>query len=100
MNVKMVYHNGQVVPILVCDVCNKRIKDASMANALYDPLDPDTILAVHKKCDRGELEELLDAARTERFRAWLPLPVVLHNLVHNTHIDLEEAAQLAKALDW
>ena len=87
MKIKFVPDGASLAPILLCDVCGKRIRKAKAANAVFGVGTSTQIKAVHKSCDNHDQ------------KGWLPLPVVLSNLLHNVAFDSGPAENLARLLD-
>lgn len=85
--------NGITGPVVVCDVCGERIKEAKDGHLLWSSPELGNtymnFITVHKgKCDARR--------RNEHF--WMPLSDMAVNLVRNLHMDYEKSVERADML--
>ena len=52
--------NGRLAPVAVCDVCNQRIKNANMANVVWEHGEEKGALYLHKSCDNGTFSSSME----------------------------------------
>ena len=89
MGIEFQVFGAAIAPVIICDVCKERIKDAKLANILYDgslnhfkgPFKH--IIFAHKDCSNVNAEI--------RMLAWDDLDSFLVQVVHNTGMDYEAA---------
>ena len=74
--IKMVSNEGEMCPVIFCDVCNGLISDSKAAHVEYKPFRT-CIRFVHKACC---------PKHTEKWPSWEPLEVFFSNLLFNTKI--------------
>lgn len=85
--IQVIFEEGEIIPVIVCDVCNKRIEEVMKAAAVnLSILDlgkiPTKVLHVHK----GECHDLAEARVKEQYghyAGWEELSMHLYYLCYN-----------------
>lgn len=73
MSIQIVIEHGQACPKVICDQCQRPIKDAALANVVWDEHRAKSYnpIFIHKECDQRS------------YKAWQPLEHFLIYLEHN-----------------
>lgn len=97
MPIKMMQTDSGAGPVIVCDFCGERIKEASEANYIWDDKDAEAgsltdIYFVHNRrhCDEGlqrQMGKMIDNSAE--------LPILIPYLIRNLNVDMEHAEKYA-----
>ena len=96
--IKVWYKDGRYAPIMICDICSRRIEDAKLAVAVHPSGEPGSdkvseVVHAHKgKCHSAAEEMLGGKVNT----GWGELSVHLFNLVHGVKLSPEALSILGK----
>lgn len=91
MGIAMIMDRGLICPQIFCDICERRILDATEANIEYDMSlnKTELILFVHMECDMsGDKWE----AKTGRRMGWRRLDDFLNQMRHPENIRVSDGA--------
>lgn len=83
MGIRMIEDRGLICPQIFCDICKRRIEVAVGANIEYASPVGETILFVHKQCDRSGSEWY---RRTGVSIGWRSLDEFLKQLCHPENV--------------
>lgn len=93
--IKMLKFSGRSAPVIICDICGKRIEEVKLGAAVFPQIDTEgaiaEVLHVHKRDCHNAAEQKIGGGESA---PWQELRHHLSYLLHNVRLSLEQLKEL------